>query len=128
MAARHLSEGKERLGKLLGRPATAVESRIAYMMGTSGAARLITAAEKTPGTLARDLLPSAAAANKNLFHDRSGHALSASAMVDRLTRRMKADEGRFAGLENLEPDPAPAPSHSNTLLFAQLDDTQLDGG
>jgi len=122
MAARHLSEGKERLGKLLGRPVTTIESRIAYIMGTSGAARLINAAEKTPGTLARDVLPSAASANRNLFHDRSGHALSASAMVGRLTRRMQADEGRFAELEGQEPEPSPAPSHSNSLLFAQLDD------
>ncbi|QQP88430.1 lytic transglycosylase domain-containing protein [Skermanella sp. TT6] len=119
MAARYLGEGKERLGKLLGRPASTIESRIAYIMGPNGAARLINAAEKTPGKLARDLLPSAAAANRNLFHDRSGHALTASDMLNRLTRRMQADEKRFAALEDA-PDPQSAPAHSNALLFAQM--------
>ncbi|WP_158044178.1 lytic transglycosylase domain-containing protein [Skermanella pratensis] len=123
MAARYLGEGKERLGKMLGRPASTIEGRIAYIMGPSGAARLINAAEKTPGMLARDLLPSAAAANRNLFHDRSGHALTASDMLNRLTRRMQADEKRFAGLDDA-PDAQPAPAHSNALLFAQM---QQDG-
>lgn len=125
MAARYLSEGKERLGKALGRPASTIEGRIAYIMGPNGAARLISAAEKTPGTAARDILPSAAAANRNLFHDKRGHALSAADVVNRLTKRMTADEGRFAQLEDDEPDPFHAPAHSNALLFAQLND---DGG
>jgi len=119
MAARYLSEGKERLGKMLGRPASAIEGRIAYIMGPSGAARLINAAEKTPKAMARDILPSAAAANRNLFHDKRGHALSASDVVNRLTRRMTADQDRFAELEDQAPDPFNAPAHSNALLFAQ---------
>lgn len=122
MAARYLSEGKERLGKMLGRPASAIEGRIAYIMGPNGAARLISAAEKTPGAAARDVLPSAAAANRNLFHDKRGHALSAADVVNRLTRRMTADQDRFAQLEDDEPDSFQAPAHSNALLFAQSND------
>ena len=128
MAARYLSEGKERLGKVLGRPASAIEGRIAYIMGPSGAARLISAAEKTPGAAARDILPSAAAANRNLFHDKRGHALSAADVVNRLTKRMAADEGRFAQLEDDAPDPFHAPAHSNALLFAQSNDDGSDDG
>jgi hypothetical protein len=127
MAARYLSEGKERLGKLLGRPASTIEGRIAYIMGPSGAARLINAAEKTPKAMARDILPSAAAANRNLFHDKRGHALSASDVVNRLTRRMTADEGRFAQLEDESPDPFNAPAHSNALLFAQANQANQGG-
>jgi hypothetical protein len=126
MAARYLSEGKERLGKMLGRPASPIEGRIAYIMGPSGAARLISAAEKTPGAAARDILPSAASANRNLFHDKRGHALSAAEVVNRLTRRMTADEGRFARLEQDAPDPFQAPAHSNALLFAQSNDAGLN--
>jgi hypothetical protein len=126
MAARYLSEGKERLGKALGRPASAIEGRIAYIMGPSGAARLISAAEKTPGAAARDILPSAAAANRNLFHDKRGHALSAADVVNRLTKRMAADEGRFAQLEDDAPDRFHAPAHSNALLFAQSNDDGAD--
>jgi hypothetical protein len=97
-------------------------------MGPSGAARLISAAEKTPGAAARDILPSAAAANRNLFHDKRGHALSAADVVNRLTKRMAADEGRFAQLEDDAADPFHAPAHSNALLFAQSNDDGMDDG
>jgi len=93
MAARYLSEGRERLEKRLGRPASESESRIAYVMGVGGAAKLIRAAESAPQTVAAELLPSAAKANHNLFHDRaSGRALGAGETVARLTRRMEIDQ------------------------------------
>lgn len=93
MAARYLAEGREALEKRLGRPASESESRMAYVLGSGGAAKLIRAAESTPGVAAADLLPSAAKANHNLFHDRStGRALSAAETVGRLTRRMEIDQ------------------------------------
>ncbi len=93
MAARYLAEGRERLEKRLGRPASESESRIAYIMGVGGAAKLIKAAESAPQTAASDLLPAAAKANHNLFHDRgSGRALTAVETVARLTRRMEIDQ------------------------------------
>lgn len=93
MAARYLSEGRDRLEKRLGRPASESESRIAYVMGVGGAAKLIRAAESAPQTVAADLLPSAAKANHNLFHDRAtGRALGAGETVARLTRRMEIDQ------------------------------------
>ncbi len=93
MAARYLSEGREALENRLGRPASESESRMAYVLGSGGAAKLIRAAESSPGAVAADLLPSAAKANHNLFHDRStGRALSAAETVSRLTRRMEIDQ------------------------------------
>lgn len=93
MAARYLAEGREALEKRLGRPASESESRMAYVLGSGGAAKLIRAAESTPGVVAAELLPSAAKANHNLFHDRSsGRALSAAETVGRLTRRMEIDQ------------------------------------
>lgn len=93
MAARYLAEGREALEKRLGRTASESESRMAYVLGSGGAAKLIRAAESTPGAVAADLLPSAAKANHNLFHDRStGRALSAAETVSRLTRRMEIDQ------------------------------------
>jgi muramidase (phage lysozyme) len=93
MAARYLAEGREALEKRLGRPASESESRMAYVLGSGGAAKLIRAAESTPGAVAADLLPSAAKANHNLFHDRStGRALGAAETVSRLTRRMEIDQ------------------------------------
>lgn len=93
MAARYLAEGREALEKRLGRKASESESRMAYVLGSGGAAKLIRAAESNPGAVAADLLPSAAKANHNLFHDRStGRALSAAETVSRLTRRMEIDQ------------------------------------
>ncbi len=93
MAARYLSEGRERLEKRLGRPASETESRIAYVMGVGGAAKLIKAAESNPTAIAADLLPAAAKANHNLFHDRaSGRALGAAETVTRMARRMDIDQ------------------------------------
>ncbi|CAO3457015.1 lytic transglycosylase domain-containing protein [Azospirillum largimobile] len=93
MAARYLAEGRDALEKRLGRQASESESRMAYVLGSGGAAKLIRAAESTPGAVAADLLPSAAKSNHSLFHDRSsGRALSAAETVSRLTRRMEIDQ------------------------------------
>ncbi|MFP5511932.1 MAG: lytic transglycosylase domain-containing protein [Alphaproteobacteria bacterium] len=93
MAARYLAEGRDALEKRLGRRASESESRMAYVLGSGGAAKLIRAAESTPGAVAADLLPSAAKSNHNLFHDRtSGRALTAAETVSRLTRRMEIDQ------------------------------------
>lgn len=90
MAGRYLAEGRERLEKRLKRPVSEAESRIAYVMGVGGAAKLIRAAETSPGVAAAEVLPAAAKANHNLFHDRaSGRELTAKETVARLTDRME---------------------------------------
>lgn len=91
MAARYMSEGRAALGRSLGRPATETESRIAYVLGVGGAARLIRTAEKTPTAVAAELMPRAAKANSSLFFDRGGRALSASETLATMTRRMDRD-------------------------------------
>lgn len=99
MAARYLSEGRERLERRLKRPVSETESRIAYVMGVGGAAKLIRAAESTPKAMAADVLPSAAKANHNLFYDRaSGRALTASETIARLTRKMETDQKEMFAL------------------------------
>ncbi|HSK38864.1 MAG TPA: lytic transglycosylase domain-containing protein [Arenibaculum sp.] len=120
MAARYLAEGREALSRKLKRPVSEIESRIAYVMGVGGAAKLLNAAKRTPDTPARDLLPHAARANRPLFHDETGRVLGAGEMVARLTRRMEADELRLGSL----PDAAPhrhdgLPGVPAALLFAQ---------
>ncbi len=99
MAARYLSEGRERLQSRLGRPVTETESRIAYVMGVGGAAKLIRAAESSPKATAADLLPAAAKSNRNVFYDRpTGRALTASETIARLTRRMETDQKEMFAL------------------------------
>ncbi|QCO17323.1 lytic transglycosylase domain-containing protein (plasmid) [Azospirillum brasilense] len=93
MAARYLSEGRDRLEERLKRPVSETESRIAYVLGVGGAAKLIRAAESSPRAAAAELLPTAARSNRGLFYDRaSGRALTASETVARLTRRMDTDQ------------------------------------
>ncbi|MDQ2102287.1 lysozyme family protein [Azospirillum isscasi] len=93
MAARYLSEGRSRLEDRLKRPVSETESRIAYVLGVGGAAKLLRAAESSPRAAAAELLPAAARSNQGLFYDRaSGRALTASETVARLTRRMDTDQ------------------------------------
>lgn len=114
MAARYLAEGRERLSASLKRPVTEVESRIAYVMGVGGAAKLIRAAEARSPTPAAELLPAAAKANGPLFYDRaSGRALSAGETVARLAQRMESDQRELfaaidrAGRTRLDGAPSP---------------------
>lgn len=101
MAARYLSEGRDRLQRSLGRNVTETESRIAYVMGVAGATKLLRAVEAGDTTPAAELLPAAAKANQPLFFDRSsGRALTATETVGRLTRKMETEQNRlFAAIE-----------------------------
>jgi len=125
MAARYLAEGRERLEKRLNRPVTETESRIAYVMGSGGAGKLIRAAESTPNAMAAELLPSAAKSNRNLFYDRStGRALTASETIARLTRRMETDQKDMFALiaqaaeprQRLDGSPSPLSSFQSAAL------------
>lgn len=101
MAARYLSEGREKLSARLGRPVTETESRIAYVMGVAGATKLLRAAASGDATPAAELLPAAARANGPLFYNRAdGRALSAREAVSRLARKMETDQrAMFAAID-----------------------------
>lgn len=107
MAARYMAEGRERLSRSLKRPVSESESRMAYILGVGGAARLIRAAERTPDAAAADLLPAAARANRPLFYDAgSGRALGARETVGRLAARMTADQRNlFAAIDKAAESP-----------------------
>ncbi|WP_051340805.1 hypothetical protein [Azospirillum halopraeferens] len=133
MAARYLAEGRERLTARLKRPVSETESRIAYVMGVAGAAKLIRAAETTPGARAAELLPAAAKANHNLFYDRaSGRALSASETIGRLAHRMDTEQrALFAAMDRAAEgrtvlDGGPSPMGSFRAVSAP--DDEADSG
>lgn len=133
MAARYLSEGRDRLQSRLGRPVTETESRIAYVMGVGGAAKLIRAAESSPNATAADLLPAAAKSNRNLFYDRSsGRALTASETIARLTRRMETDQKEMFALIAQAAEPRRrldgSPSPFSAFQSAALADGPSAGG
>jgi hypothetical protein len=79
-------------GKIGRRPSDA-ELYMAHFLGIGGAARLITSAEETPDTSAARMFPSAAAANRPIFYERTGQARSVSEVYNVL-------ETRYAGAAN----------------------------
>lgn len=80
------SNGFKLIGAI-GRRPTDSELYMAHFMGVGGAAKLITNAENNPGVSGAQLFPSAAAANRPIFYDRSGRERSVSEVYGVLSSR-----------------------------------------
>jgi hypothetical protein len=63
---------------------------MAHFMGVGGAAKLISNAEDNPQASGARLFPNAAAANRSIFYDKSGHARSVSQVYSVLSSRYAA--------------------------------------
>jgi hypothetical protein len=74
----------------IGRRPTDAELYMAHFMGVGGAARLITGAENTPQASAAAMFPSAAAANRSIFYDRSGNPRSVSEVYSLISTRYQS--------------------------------------
>jgi hypothetical protein len=74
----------------IGRRPTDSELYMAHFMGVGGAAKLITAAEDNPQASGARMFPNAAAANRSIFYDKSGHARSVSDVYSVLSSRYAA--------------------------------------
>jgi hypothetical protein len=79
-----------KLTGMIGRRPTDSELYMAHFMGVGGAAKLITAAEDHPQASGARMFPNAAAANRSIFYDKSGHARSVSGVHSVLTARYAA--------------------------------------
>jgi hypothetical protein len=79
-----------KLTGLIGRRPTDSELYMAHFMGVSGAGKLITNAEDNPQASGARMFPNAAAANRSIFYDSSGHARSVSEVYSVLTSRYAA--------------------------------------
>src|SRR5712672_2602602 len=93
MAAVLTQSNSFKLTGKIGRRPTDGELYMAHFMGVGGAARLISNAEDNPNASAARLFPSAAAANRSIFFDRSGRARSVSEVYSVLS-------SRYAGAAN----------------------------
>ncbi|TAN74283.1 MAG: lytic transglycosylase domain-containing protein [Magnetospirillum sp.] len=69
MAAEYAKDNAQVLERRLGRAATASDLYLAHFLGAGGAARVIEGAEDTPRRSAQRLLPEAARANPDVFHE-----------------------------------------------------------
>lgn len=79
-----------KLTGMIGRRPTDSELYMAHFMGVSGASRLISSAEGTPGVSGAAMFPSAASANRSIFYNRDGSARSVSQVYSVLTSRYDA--------------------------------------
>jgi hypothetical protein len=79
-----------KLTGMIGRRPTDSELYMAHFMGVGGAARLITSAEDNPQASGARMFPNAAAANRSIFYDKSGHARSVADVYSVLRSRYAA--------------------------------------
>jgi hypothetical protein len=79
-----------KLTGMIGRRPTDSELYMAHFMGVGGAAKLITAAEDNPQASGARMFANAAAANRSIFYDKSGHARSVSDVYSVLSSRYAA--------------------------------------
>jgi hypothetical protein len=79
-----------KLTGLIGRRPTDCELYMAHFMGVGGAAKLISNAEDNPQASGARMFPNAAAANRSIFYDKSGHARSVSEVYSVLSSRYAA--------------------------------------
>jgi hypothetical protein len=79
-----------KLTGMIGRRPTDSELYMAHFMGVGGAAKLISNAEDNPQASGARLVPNAAAANRSIFYDKSGHARSVSQVYSVLSSRYAA--------------------------------------
>jgi hypothetical protein len=94
MAARYSDENRAALTRSLGRPVTDNEVRMAYLLGASGAGKLLSAAKNDPGRPADAVLPNAVKSNPTLFKNPDGRVRSAAEAVAALDQRFTQELAR----------------------------------
>lgn len=102
VAGAYARDAGKALASQLGRSPSNGELYLAHFLGQGGASRLIEAADKTPQAGAADLFPQAAAANRSIFYDRGGKALSVQAVYQRLIADHDRGPVRLAGADIAE--------------------------
>lgn len=107
MAGVFTNSNAKHLTNKLGRPPTDGELYMAHFMGATGAARLITAAENNPSSVAAQSFPAAARANRSIFFEKNGRPRNFAEVAQNLSARYETARSRVVGLGG---DAAPAAS------------------
>jgi hypothetical protein len=97
MAGVFTNSNARHLTNKLGRPPTDGELYMAHFMGATGAARLITAAENNPNSVAAHSFPAAARANRSIFFEKNGRARNFAEVAQNLSARYEMARSRVAG-------------------------------
>lgn len=99
MAAEYAKGNAKVLEARLGRAASAQDLYLAHFLGASGAARVLEGKEDSPDTVAAALVPGAARANPDVFHERgSRRARSVEDFHEVMGARFDTALSRVAGL------------------------------
>jgi Transglycosylase SLT domain len=129
MAAEYAKDNGRVLEKKLGRPASSSDLYLAHFLGASGAAKVLGAA---PTHEAAPLLPAAARANPDLFHDSgSGQPRTVAALYGMVQKRLAgamsevAPIARKAELASLRPRPRPSDEPTTIIATAAAPVLQL---
>ncbi len=102
MAGELAGDNGDYLSGVLGRQPDHAELYLAHFFGAEGAGRFLTALGNDPSQSAATLLPSAAAANRSTFYDRSGSPRSVSDVMSLIRNRMAAASEGASGDEALQ--------------------------
>lgn len=122
MAAELAGENGKILAKKLGRTATSAELYAAHFMGPSDAGRMIQAARANKPGDAADMFPSAALANRNVFHGKDGKDLTVAQLYTKLTgvSIADADGGKVAPASMGQAPATMTAANTDVLLQAQM--------
>ncbi|MGF1462738.1 MAG: transglycosylase SLT domain-containing protein [Maricaulaceae bacterium] len=126
MAGELTAQNAQGLRAKLGREPSAGELYTAHFLGVTGAGRLITAAELSPGAAADHIFPEAARANRSIFYESDGGARTVGQVLDVLSAKVEgAGERPRSPAAVREPDYTPQPGR---LRGATRDLQPLDAG
>ncbi|MCF4166461.1 lytic transglycosylase domain-containing protein [Zavarzinia compransoris] len=106
MGAEFASDNKDYLEGKLTRPVNSTDLYMAHFLGAGGASRFLRTMEKAPQASGADLLPAAAAANRNIFYDKSGKPRSVSAIYDHFAKKIESAGAKAADVVVAQVDTA----------------------
>jgi hypothetical protein len=121
MAGEYTKSSAETMQQTLGRAVCGGELYAAHFLGADAACKLIRANENAPATNAAQLLPAAAAANKNVFFRADGSAKSVKEVYEWATQQPGA-----ATPARLVETPAPAAISTSTVQAAGASSANIE--
>jgi len=98
--AAYAAKNQKVLENVLGRTVNDGELYMAHFMGGDGAVTFLTGYKNNPDQLAADLMPSAAKANKPVFYDKKGNALTVRQVYDNISQEFAIAPSRVAFEDN----------------------------
>ncbi len=109
MAAEYAKMNGAQLQQDLGRAVSSTDLYMAHFLGTSGAAKFLSALDATPNATGASLLPEAAGANRGVFYDAQGNPRTVAQIYNHFASRFGDTARQIAqgGSNSIAPSLAP---------------------